>query len=149
MKMTIMNLNIFVFCATVFFLIGCAAGPVAIAMERTKTTTYGPDGKIVSVKDEQKVNEPIAKAGLATAAVGISKSPIAAAIVAGAQSIGDGIGNAVKRSGDTVNDIIGGNSGGTITPLSVGQPKPIPAVDDTVQNSTQVIKKNKSTGATK
>lgn len=112
-----------------FFLCSCTIGPYGIAVEREKVTNFSYDGRIVSVTEKTKVNEPIAKASLATVAVAISKNPIAAAIVAGAQSIGDGIGNAVRRSGDTVNDVISGEKGVAITPLAIGKPQQIPVVD--------------------
>lgn len=113
------------------FLSGCMAGPMSIAMDRQKTTTYDVNGRIASVTESNKINQPIAKSTLATVSFLSTDSPIAGAIVAGANSIGEGIGKIFDKSGDAVGGLTTKSQGSPViiqNPQSypIGVSRPIP-----------------------
>lgn len=123
------NNLLFLLCVTV--LTGCMAGPMSIAMDKETITTYDTNGRIVSVAESNKINQPIAKSTLATVSFLSTDSPIAGAIVAGANSIGEGIGKIFDKSGDAVGGLTTKSQGSPIiiqNPQSypIGTPRPIP-----------------------
>ncbi len=95
-------------------LCGCVAGPFSVGVNRTKTISK-KDNNTVVTEEVVTINETISQSIIATVAVAISKQPIAAAIVAGAQSIGNALGKFVEKGGDNVNNIV---DSGIVRPLS-------------------------------